>query len=53
MTAKSFVVRPHADNLHSPFRVEHLIDKAMLNVDAPGEGAGEIPDHFSNGGELP
>lgn len=31
----SFVVTPHCKNSNDPVRFQHLVDEAMLNIDAP------------------
>jgi hypothetical protein len=40
---------PHTNDFDSPFLVENLIDEAMLDVDAAGEGPGEIPHQLLKG----
>lgn len=42
-------VGPHANDFYGPLGVEHLIDEAVLNVDAPGECAGEIANQLLEG----
>ena len=37
-------MRPHAEDFHDVFIVDHLVDQAVLNVDAAGIGPGEIAD---------
>lgn len=48
----SFVVRPHSQYAHSEALLEHLVDKAMLNVDAARISAIEIPYEFLVGGRI-
>jgi hypothetical protein len=43
------IVRPHPDNLYGLHVFYYLINKAMLNVDSPGIGAGEIPYELFKG----
>lgn len=48
----SFVVRPHADDLHRTFRIEDLVDESMLDVDAAGICTCEVADQFLEGGRA-
>ena len=41
MATGLFIMGPHADDL-DPFLFQHLIDQAMLNIDAAGISAGQI-----------
>src|SRR5688572_28879493 len=41
-----FVVRPQANDLDRLLLVQDLVDESVLNVDAPGAGAGEIADEL-------
>ena len=37
---------PHPENLDRPFRLQHLIDEAMMNVDPARESAFKIADQL-------
>jgi len=37
---------PHSQHLDDFFIVEHLVDYAMLDVDTPGIGSGQVSDQF-------
>ena len=39
---------PHTQHFYSLLGFQHLIDEAMLNIDATGIGAGQITDQFFN-----
>jgi hypothetical protein len=38
----SLVMRPHPDDFHDSLAAEHLVDEAMVDVDAARAGSGEI-----------
>lgn len=37
---------PHAENFDGSLRFEDLINQAVLDIDATGDGSGEIADQF-------
>jgi len=39
-------MRPHPNDFHDALAAEELIDEAMVDVDAPREGSGEIADEL-------
>jgi len=41
-----FVMGPHAEYLHDAFVFQNLIDKPVLNIDAAGICAFQIPQEF-------
>ena len=41
-----FIVRPHANDFDRPDVLKHLIDEAVLDIDASRIGAGQIADQF-------
>jgi len=43
---------PQADYLDGPDLIQDLINEAVLNADAPGTGAGQVPDQFFKGGRV-
>ena len=47
-----FVVGPHAQHPNSSFLGEDFIDEAMLDIDAPRIGPGQISDQFFVGGRV-
>ena len=53
MNSELLVVCPHADDLDRAVFVEHLVDKPMLYVDAPGICAGEVSDQLLEGRRTP
>ena len=38
------VVTPHAEDLHDVLIINHLVDEAMLDVDTPRVGTGQVAD---------
>ena len=40
------VMRPHPDHLYGPLAFQHLIDRAMLDINPAGAKPSEVPGKF-------
>jgi hypothetical protein len=41
-----FIMRPHSKNLHGFYRIQHLINKAMLDIDSARISTAHVTNQF-------